>query len=56
MTTRGPLIGDIINPQAEGAKQLAPTEEDLSHVSWDSNHLMVILDRAQRDTKKRERV
>lgn len=54
MTTRGPQIGDIINPQAEGAKQLAPTEEDLSHVSWDSNYsnLMVILERAKRDTKR----
>lgn len=31
-------IRDITNPQAQGAKQLAPTEEDLSHVSRDSNH------------------
>lgn len=53
-TPRDPEIGDAVSPQVEGAKQLAPTEEDLSHVSWDSNHssLMVILNRAQRETKR----
>ncbi len=45
---------DITNPQVKGAKQLDPTEEDLSHVSWDSNRsgLMVILDRAQREPER----
>lgn len=48
-------VRDITNPQVQRAKQLAPTEEDLSHVSWDSNHskLMVILDGAQRHTEGR---
>ncbi|KAG8005606.1 hypothetical protein GBF38_001514 [Nibea albiflora] len=46
-------IRDITNPQAKGAKQLAPTEEDLSHVSRDSDRrgLMVILTGARRETQ-----
>lgn len=54
---QGPRISDISKPQAEGAKQLARTEEELSQMSRDLDHsgLMVIVETGGTGGNSKER-